>query len=103
MQTLKDTKHPKDKTFDKIYAMMLENCVENIEERTALKILDPDNFQVWENKYTAREKELLDVVHKAKLNDDLTANVYEGATGQAYYKYEEYSYYLIGTVLGFLT
>ena len=38
MQALKDTKHPKDKTFDKIYAMMLENCVENIEERTALKV-----------------------------------------------------------------
>jgi len=38
IQTLKDTKHPKDKTFDKIYAMMLENCVENIEERIALKV-----------------------------------------------------------------
>ena len=31
--TLKETKHPKDKTFDKIFSMMLENCVENIEER----------------------------------------------------------------------
>ena len=38
IQTLKDTKHPKDKTFDKIYAMMLENCVENIEEIIALKV-----------------------------------------------------------------
>ena len=145
MQTLKDTKHPKDKTFDKIYAMMLETCVENIDERTSLKviifltkiqILDPDNFQVWENKYnrfitfnkkifaiigpevkyTAKEKELLDLIHKvklsifsiyyfkqAKLNDDLTASVYEGVTSQAYYPYEEYSYYLIGAVLGFLT
>ena len=39
MQTLKDTKHPKDKTFDKIYAMMLETCVENIDERTSLKVI----------------------------------------------------------------
>jgi hypothetical protein len=38
IQTLKDTKHPKDKTFDKIYAMMLENCVENLDEKTALNV-----------------------------------------------------------------
>ena len=74
--------------------MMLENCVENIEERVALKvnifckiqILEPDNFQIWENKfsrlltfnkkifqiigpevkYTTKEKELLDLIHKVK-------------------------------------
>ncbi len=27
---LKETKHPQDKTFDKIFSMMLENCVDNI-------------------------------------------------------------------------
>lgn len=35
---LKETKHPKDKTFDKIFSMMLENCVENIEERTRKEV-----------------------------------------------------------------
>lgn len=38
LQALKETKHPRDKTFDKIYAMMLVNCVDNIEERVALKV-----------------------------------------------------------------
>jgi hypothetical protein len=38
IQTLKDTKHPKDKTFDKIYAMMLEFCSDNLEDSIALKV-----------------------------------------------------------------
>ncbi len=36
--TLKETKHPKDKTFDKIFSMMLENCVDKIEERTVSSV-----------------------------------------------------------------
>lgn len=38
LSALRDTKHPKDKTFDKIYAMMLAHCVENIEERKAINV-----------------------------------------------------------------
>lgn len=37
--TLKETKHPKDKTFDKIFSMMLENCVENVEARTLKEVI----------------------------------------------------------------
>jgi len=37
--TLKETKHQKDKTFDKIFSMMLENCVDNIEERTRKEVI----------------------------------------------------------------
>lgn len=36
--TLKETKHSKDKTFDKIFSMMLENCVDNIEARTLKEV-----------------------------------------------------------------
>jgi hypothetical protein len=36
---LKETKHPKDKTFDKIFSMMLENCVDNIEEKTRKEVI----------------------------------------------------------------
>ena len=81
--TLKETKHPKDKTFDKVFSMMLENCVDNIEERTMNNVLDPENFVVWEPKYqrllsfnkkifqiigpdvkySPKEKMLLDLIH----------------------------------------
>merc|ERR1712151_1405915 len=122
MEALKNTKHPKDKTFDKIYAMMLSNCVENIEDRKALNILDPDNFQIWESKfsrlisfnekifkiigpevkYTPEEIKLLDIVNKAELNEDLEAKIYESLERMVI-PYIEYMYYGIGGCLGFLT
>lgn len=49
---LKETKHDKEKTYDKIVAMMLDTCHNTIEERIIDKILKPDNFAIWDETYT---------------------------------------------------
>lgn len=51
-QALNDTKHDKAKTYDKIQAMMLERCVENITESIVDKVLHADRFALWEDSYS---------------------------------------------------
>lgn len=49
--TLKETKHDKEKTFNKIKAMMLDSCVTKIDEKTVEKVLNPKEVETWDVSY----------------------------------------------------
>jgi hypothetical protein len=49
---MRDTKHDKEKTFNKIIALMLHNCYSLITDEVIEKILEPGNYLVWENSYS---------------------------------------------------
>ena len=51
VETLKETKHDKEKTFDKIVLMMYENCERQISERQMIDILHPDDILVLKNEH----------------------------------------------------
>ena len=50
-QTLKETKHDKEKTYDKIVAQMLDTCNKKITEDHIEKILRPENVNLWEDAF----------------------------------------------------
>jgi hypothetical protein len=50
-QTLKDSKHDKQVTYDKIIANMLDTCHKKIDEKTIEKILKPENINLWEGSF----------------------------------------------------
>ena len=50
-QALKDTKHYKSFTFDKIVLMMYDNCEKNISEETVNEVLLPDNILNFKNEH----------------------------------------------------
>jgi hypothetical protein len=50
-QTLKDSKHDKQVTYDKIIANMLDTCHKKIDEKTIEKILKPENINLWEDSF----------------------------------------------------
>ena len=63
--TLKETKHDKEKTYDKIVTMMLYTCTHTIEERIIHKILKPENFAIWDetyNKYLTFNKNVFQMI-----------------------------------------
>jgi hypothetical protein len=50
-KTIKESKHDKEVTYDKIIANMLDTCHKNIDEKTIEKILKPENINLWENSF----------------------------------------------------
>ncbi len=48
---IRDTKHNKDKTFDKITAMMLDTCMGLIEKNDINTIITSDNANHWSKEY----------------------------------------------------
>ena len=49
--TLKDTKHDKEKTMDKIISLMLDRCYKTIPENVVNKVLEPKKFAAWDETY----------------------------------------------------
>jgi hypothetical protein len=120
-QVLKDTKHDKDMTFDKIIAMMQDNCISKVEPETVKKILMPENFSIFEENYTEllkfnknvfqiigpklqyspSEKLILDYVSEIKKNPGFYEIVYEEHHDILTLKFGKYKHLIIGMIIGF--
>ena len=50
--TMRDTKHDKEKTFNKIIALMLEHCYNSITDEFIKKLLEPGNYNIWDKSYS---------------------------------------------------
>lgn len=119
---IRDTKHDKEKTFDKIVAMMLENCYNKIEEKDIAKVLNPDNFGLWEEsfaeliefnknvfqiigpdvKYTQKEKIILEDIDKVMTNPGIELPVEEESSRDIFTeKLGKYKYMAMGMMIGF--
>ncbi len=121
INVLKDTKHDKEKTYDKITAMMLDNCYTKIDQNTIDKILKPENINLWEEsfekfvefnknvfqiigpelKYTTGEKFILDDITKVVANPGLEIPFVEEKADIFTEKLGRYKYLAFGMALGF--
>jgi len=51
ISVLAETKHDKEKTYNKIVAMMLDNCYSKIDQATIEKVLKPESLDKWDESY----------------------------------------------------
>jgi len=120
-QTLKDTKHSKEKTFDKIVANMLEHCYSTIPERVIEKVLNPDNLNLWEDsfneylkfnknvfqiigpepKLTSSEQYIVDEIQRVIAKPGIEIEVEEEKADFLTEKLGKYKYMAIGSTIGF--
>ncbi len=82
---MKETKHDKEKTYEKAFAMMLSNCYSNIDASTTDMVSQPEGYNRWNEKfddllefnrnvfqiigpelqYTKKEQKLLDIMKRS--------------------------------------
>lgn len=118
---MKDTKHDKTKTYDKMIAMMLETCFSNIEEKTIDKVLTPENYRGFEEsyiplvafnknifqiigpevKYEGLEKDILADIQQIKLKPGLNVDVILKPYDYLEDKFGRYKPMIIGMIVGF--
>ena len=121
INVLKDSKHDKEKTYDKIVAMMLDNCYNNIKHSVVEKILQPENISYWEEsfeellafnknvfqiigpelKYIPSEKFILDDIDKVVANPNIGETVIDNKPDFFTEKFGKYKFLAFGMAAGF--
>jgi hypothetical protein len=118
---LKETKHDKTKTYDKIISMMLDTCTGTIEDRTVDKILQSEDVNVYDNKFekylqfnknvfqiigpqlqnTPSEKVILDDIQRVLNKPGIEIPIEEEKYDYLTEKFGRYKYFVIGLTIGF--
>jgi hypothetical protein len=120
-QALKETKHDKTKTYDKIIAMILDNCYTTINEYDVSNVLKPENFMVWSDSYepyvqfnknvfqiigpepklTSSEKFIKDDIEKVVKKPGIEPQIQEEKLDFFTQKLGKYKYLSYGMIAGF--
>jgi tetrahydromethanopterin S-methyltransferase subunit G len=119
--TLKDSKHDKEKTFDKIISLMLDKCYKTISDDVINKVLDPKKFAAWEEsygdyikfqknvfqiigpelKYSDNEKFILNEIEDSKNNPGLKNTIIEEKSDYFNSQFGRNKYLVYGMMTGF--